>query len=114
MQKLFIAASVLLLLSNTVLAETVVRFGVITDIHHTDRPDLATHKYSASLAKTDYFVQHMNRLKADFIIELGDFVDTLSDNEDPIENLEEIEAVFNGFEGASYHVLGNKEIRRSV
>jgi alkaline phosphatase len=51
----------------------------------------------------------MNRAKADFVIELGDFVDTLVDDKDPIQNLEEIESIFTSFNGPQYHVLGNHE-----
>ena len=90
-------------------ARTVARFGVITDIHHTNKSDSSTRKYSASLAKTQYFIDTMNTEKVDFVIELGDFVDTLVDNKDPLTNLNEVEDVFTSFDGPTYHVLGNHE-----
>lgn len=88
---------------------TIARFGVITDIHHTNKPDTTERKYSASLDKTANFVQTMNREKMDFVIELGDFVDTLAEGKDPVENLKEIERIFTSFKGPQYHVLGNHE-----
>ncbi|GAB6908985.1 hypothetical protein JCM12296A_48260 [Desulfosarcina cetonica] len=87
----------------------IARFGIITDIHYTNKADSTSRKYSAGLAKTEYFVDVMNRENADFVIELGDFVDTLADDKDPIVNLSEIESVFTRFEGPQYHVLGNHD-----
>ena len=85
------------------------RFGVITDIHHTDLAD--THKlvYSMALARTRRFVEEMNRLQADFIIELGDMVDTLAGNADPLGHLNDIEEIFHQFRGPIYHVVGNHD-----
>jgi alkaline phosphatase len=90
-------------------AATIARFGVITDLHHTNKPDTASRTYSAALDKAAFFVKTMNRAKADFIIELGDFVDTLVEDKDPVENLGEIESIFTSFNGPQYHVLGNHE-----
>jgi alkaline phosphatase len=47
--------------------------------------------------------------RADFVIELGDYVDTLVDDKDPIEKLLDIESIYERFEGPRYHVLGNHE-----
>jgi alkaline phosphatase len=87
---------------------TSVRFGIITDIHHTNKPDTTSRTYSAALDKMEHFVKVMNR-KADFVIELGDYVDKLVDDKDPITNLDEIESIYAGFNGPRYHVLGNHE-----
>jgi UDP-2,3-diacylglucosamine pyrophosphatase LpxH len=89
--------------------KVIARFGVITDIHHTNKADSTSRKYSVSLEKTQHFVRVMNHRRADFIIELGDFVDTLAGDRDPVENLTEIERVFTNFRGPQYHVLGNHE-----
>ncbi len=87
----------------------VARFGVITDIHHTNKPDSASRKYSAALPKTEHFVATMNRMRADFVVELGDLVDLLSGGKDPVQNLMEVENLFTSFNGPTYHVLGNHE-----
>lgn len=85
------------------------RFGVITDIHHSNRPDTRTRKYSAALAKTAYFVTRMDAEGVDFVIELGDMVDQTINEKNPLETLSEIDAAFTGFRGPHYHVLGNHE-----
>lgn len=90
-------------------SKSIARFGIITDIHHTNKPDTASRKYSAAEEKTTYFVKTMNREKVDFIIELGDLVDRLVDDKNPMRNLEEIESIFTSFKGPQYHVLGNHE-----
>jgi len=109
MKKFLSIAFVLLLWTGMASAATIAKFGIITDIHHTNKADSTSRKYSASLEKTAYFVETMNRKKADFVIELGDFIDTLAEDKDPVENLQEIETVFTGFLGPQYHVLGNHE-----
>lgn len=88
---------------------TIAKFGIITDIHHTNKADIPSRKYSAAVAKTEHFVKSMNRQKANFVIELGDFVDTLADSKDPLENLNEVESVYSSFRGPKYHVLGNHD-----
>ena len=85
------------------------RFGVITDIHHTNKPDIPSRKYSAALRKTASFVKTMNNLRADFIIELGDLVDLLAQDKNPIQNLTEVESLLARFDGPRFHVLGNHE-----
>jgi alkaline phosphatase len=89
--------------------KTNARFGIITDIHHTNKPDIPSRKYSAALKKTEEFVKVMNRMKADFVIELGDYVDTLVDGKDPIQNLDEVESIYTSFRGPQFHVLGNHD-----
>ncbi len=91
------------------IGKPVARFGVITDIHHTNKPDSTSRKYSGALAKTEYFVNTMNRSRADFIIELGDLVDMLVEGKDPLQNLDEVESILRRFRGPKYHVLGNHE-----
>lgn len=109
MKKMMCLVVSMLLWAGTAGAGQVARFGVITDIHHTNKADSTSRKYSAGLEKTKYFVSAMNRAHADFIIELGDFVDTLAGDKDPVTNVNEIEEVFTSFKGPQYHVLGNHE-----
>ncbi len=86
-----------------------VKAGIITDIHHTSKADSATRKYSASLDKLQVFVGTMARERPAFVIEMGDFVDTLAEGTDPAKNLAEAEELFTSFDGPHYHVLGNHE-----
>ncbi len=90
-------------------ATSMVKAGIITDIHHTSKADSATRKYSASLDKLQVFMDTMAAEKPAFIIELGDMVDTLAEGTDPAQNLAEAEKIFTSFKGLAYHVLGNHE-----
>ncbi|WP_321493618.1 metallophosphoesterase [uncultured Desulfobacter sp.] len=85
-----------------------VKAGIITDLHHTTKADTPTRKYSASMAKMDAFMDAMKHEKPAFVVEMGDFVDTLAAGTDPAENLKEIEKRFTSYVPA-YHVLGNHE-----
>lgn len=86
-----------------------IRFGIITDIHHTNKPDTAKRKYSCAYAKLHSFIQQMEAEQVDFIIELGDLVDSLERGKEATENLAEVEQVFASFHGPVYHVIGNHE-----
>lgn len=109
MRHVLALAALVLGLTVTAIAQPVAQFGIITDIHHTNKPDSSTRFYSAALQKTQYFVDQMNAADAAFVIELGDLVDTLVDDKDPLLNLSEVEDIFTSFEGPQYHVLGNHE-----
>ncbi len=81
-------------------ATSMVKAGIITDIHHTSKADSATRKYSASLDKLQVFMDTMAAEKPAFIIELGDMVDTLAEGTDPAQNLAEAEKIFTSFNGS--------------
>ena len=83
--------------------------GVITDMHRTTKADTDTRKFSASLPKMQVFVDAMRKVSPAFVIELGDFVDTLGAGTDPLKNLAQIESLFTSLPCAHYHVLGNHD-----
>lgn len=89
--------------------ELVLRAGIITDLHKTTKADSDTRKYSASMDKMKAFLNCMKDVNPAFLIELGDFVDTLAPGTDPAANLQEIETLFTSFAGPAYHVLGNHD-----
>ena len=88
---------------------SLLRAGIITDMHKTSKADRSTAFYSASMDMMKVFMEAMKRVKPAFLIELGDFVDTLAQGTDPAANLREIEALFTSFSGPVYHVLGNHD-----
>ena len=69
-------------------------FGVCADVHH--------HEHKDEKWRMEKFVAEANERKADFIIQLGDFVM-------PDKSGEEMLAVWNKFKGSKYHVLGNHD-----
>ena len=91
-----------------------VRFGIITDIHYADIPDIISMNryYNQSLAKVSECVQVMNREKVDFLIELGDLKDQGNppDETTTLDYLSNIERELRKFEGPLYHVLGNHDL----
>ncbi len=98
-------------------AETIMRAGIITDMHKTPKADTETRKYSGSMAKMGAFMKAMETEKPNFIVELGDYVDMLTPETDPLKNLKEIDALFTSFNGPAFHVLGNHDfdnIKRDV
>lgn len=88
--------------------KALVKAGIITDVHHTTKADTATRKYSASKSKLEVFIHAMKQENPAFVIEMGDFVDTLAKGTDPAVNLGEVEQLFTSICPA-YHVLGNHE-----
>lgn len=63
--------------SSSLYAGTVAKFGIITDVHHTNKEDSTSRIYSAGMEKTSRFIREMAKNDAEFVIELGDIVDTL-------------------------------------
>jgi predicted phosphodiesterase len=97
--------------AQTASERAVVRFGVITDLHYADRDSVSGRMYRESTGKLAEFTAAMNREKADFVIELGDYKDQ---DIQPVAArtlsfLRTIESVFVGFKGPRYHVLGNHD-----
>ncbi len=84
---------------------------MITDLHYADRDSVSGRMYRESTAKLAEFVEVMNREKVDFVVELGDYKDQdiQPDPEKTLSYLRTIEAVFAGFKGPRYHVLGNHD-----
>ena len=85
---------------------------MVTDCHYADADAAGTRFYRQSLGKLRECVTLMNAEKVDFLIELGDFKDQ---DKPPVEQktlsyLQEVERVFQGFHGPTYHVLGNHDM----
>ncbi len=95
--------------------QPLVRFGMVTDLHYADIPmgaadaPIGNRHYRESCIKLREAVNTLNSVKPDFMIELGDFKDLSPDKDRTIACLDEIEAVFAGFKGDRYHVLGNHD-----
>jgi len=88
------------------------RFGIVTDIHYSERASYGTRYFKQSIEKLKNAIDVFNQDDLDFIIELGDLKD--QDNEPERENtlkyLDTIEAVLQTFNGPVYHVLGNHDV----
>jgi len=92
-----------------------VRFGIVTDPHSGDldaeAPPHEVRAYRESPRKMREFVERMNASQVDFVVELGDFAEYSATMEARLRNLDEIEKVFRGFRGPTYHVIGNHDLQ---
>ena len=104
---------------------SIARFGIITDTHVTDKADQSAvisvtagpRYYTGGPAKIDAFAQAMNKAKANFVIELGDFSDNPSNAslaadkraEAALSYLKTAESKLALFTGPRYHVFGNHD-----
>jgi predicted phosphodiesterase len=88
------------------------RFGIVTDCHYADADTAGTRFYRESLDKLTECVELMNAEGVDFLIELGDFKDQDSPpfEQKTISYLRAAETVLRGFDGPTYHVLGNHDM----
>lgn len=103
--------------------DTIVSFGIVTDVHYADVPPLGNRIFRDSLPKMQDALRSITNANASFVIELGDFKDTdttyweCNKNPSPgcinltVGYLQHIESVFQkGFDGPHFHVLGNHDV----
>ncbi|MCF7954625.1 MAG: metallophosphoesterase [Phycisphaerae bacterium] len=93
-------------------SKTLMRFGVITDLHYADRDKAGSRYYRDSLSKAAESIALFNEQKVDFVVELGDFKDqgVPSSEASSISYLQTVEGVFQQFNGPRYHALGNHDM----
>jgi predicted phosphodiesterase len=91
--------------------KSLLRFGMLSDIHYADRDPAGTRFYRQSIAKMKECIDRMNQEKLDFVIELGDFKDqdAAPNESNTLKYLTDIESAFQKFDGPTYHVLGNHD-----
>ena len=122
-----VSVAVALNLANPAVAaeSKLVSFGLITDIHVSDKADQAptitvnaTARYfSGGLPKIEAFAKAMNKANVAFVAELGDFTDNPANASLPYEQrksaalafVDAAEAKLALFKGPRYHVFGNHD-----
>jgi predicted phosphodiesterase len=82
-------------------------FGLVTDVHSADIPPKTNRHYRDALEKLGQAVDTFRQRKAEFIIQLGDFIDADPAKVDDLGYLAAARKVWDRFEGPKYHVLGN-------
>ena len=88
-------------------ADRPVRFGLVTDIHHADKESTKTRFYRSALGRLEKAVREFDARKLDFVISLGDFIDSAPTVEGEKGHLAEINAVFKRLSCPRHYVLGN-------
>jgi 3',5'-cyclic-AMP phosphodiesterase len=77
------------------IAAAKLRFGLIADVHHDVMPD--------GIQRLTAFLKAMEKIKADFVVQLGDFCWPHPRNKPFLD-------VWNAYRGPRYHVLGNHDM----
>lgn len=83
------------------------RIGLLTDSHYADREPNINRYYRHTLGKIRECIDRFDEAGADFVVELGDFIDAADSVEAEIEYLQAIEAEYARFRGPRHYVLGN-------
>lgn len=83
------------------------RFGLITDLHHADKPPAGTRFYRETLTKLAEAAAQFERDKLTFLVELGDFIDAADTPEIELAYLERVNRDFQQISDDRHYVLGN-------
>ena len=85
----------------------IVRFGLVTDVHHADKPERGTRYYRESLGKLPEAVAEFERERVAFVVELGDLVDAADDLPTERAWLKQADAQLRPAAPEIHYVLGN-------
>ena len=84
-----------------------VRVGLVTDLHHADKPTKGTRHYRDTLTKLAEAAKQFTADKPDFVVELGDFIDAADSVETEQSYLQQVSTVFSTIPVPKHYVLGN-------
>lgn len=88
-------------------SELKIQFGLITDLHHADKPSAGTRYYRETIGKFGEATEKFKSAKPDFIVELGDLIDAADSVETELKYLKQINCEFEKTCPKRYYVLGN-------
>ena len=83
------------------------RIGLITDLHHADKPSAGTRHYRETLVKLAEAAAQFEKDKPNFIVELGDLIDAADSVETEQRYLKAINREFSAISKDRHYVLGN-------
>ncbi len=84
-----------------------VRFGLVTDLHFADKPPAGTRYYRETPAKLAEAAVQFAKDRPDFVVELGDLIDTAGSLEAELGYLKRINKDFAPIHKSRHYVLGN-------
>jgi alkaline phosphatase len=84
-----------------------VRFGLITDLHYADKPPAGTRYYRETPTKLAEAAGRFRQDRPDFLVELGDLIDSSGSVEADLDCLKRISGDVSGVSEARHYVLGN-------
>ena len=77
--------------------------GVIADCQYCSDPGEGVRKYAASEGKLQQCVGHLNTMKLEYVVHLGDFIDR------DFESFDVVKPIYKQLKMPKYHVLGNHD-----
>lgn len=83
------------------------RVGLITDLHHADKPSAGTRHYRETLGKLAEAATQFEKDQPTFIVELGDLIDSADTVETEQRYLKAINREFSAISKDRHYVLGN-------
>jgi predicted phosphodiesterase len=83
------------------------RIGLVTDLHHADKPSNGTRHYRETLAKLTEAGEQFARDKPAFLVELGDLIDAADSVETELGYLRRVNREFAMIAKDRHYVLGN-------
>lgn len=84
-----------------------IRIGLITDLHHADKPSAGTRHYRETLGKLAEAATQFEKDETAFIVELGDLIDAADSVETEQRYLKTINREFSAISKDRHYVLGN-------
>lgn len=86
---------------------TTLKVGLVTDLHHADKPSSGSRHYRESVKKLAEAGEKFQQSKVDFIVELGDLIDAADSVETEQKYLTTINREFSAISKDRHYVLGN-------
>jgi alkaline phosphatase len=88
-------------------AQQSLRFALVTDLHHADKPPVGSRFYRETLAKLAEAADQFKRDKPSFVVELGDLIDAADAVEVELGYLARVNREFSAISENRHYVLGN-------
>lgn len=83
------------------------RIGLITDLHHADKPAAGNRFYRETIAKLNSAAAEFQKSRLDFVVEMGDLIDAAESVETELSYLRTINREFSKLSSDRHYVLGN-------
>ncbi len=83
------------------------KLGLITDLHHADKPAAGSRHYRETLTKLEEAASQFAEDDPQFIVELGDLIDAADDVDTELAYLETVHSAIDQLPGEKHFVLGN-------
>jgi predicted phosphodiesterase len=83
------------------------RVGLVTDLHYADKPSSGNRHYRESIDKLAEAAKEFQRSKTDFVVELGDLIDSGDSAQAEQRYLQRINKDYAGLAKDRHYVLGN-------